>query len=107
MFKVGRALSVKVAGTICTSLPTKLYKCPEGCRLVLRTLEWYYLTGWARERSTCSNINPIQTGGGGAFDATQELNPYYSRTIASTVFLLRDVYSNLSGNNLVLSDFGS
>ena len=45
--------------------------------------------------------------GGGAFDTTQELNPYYSRTIASTVFLLRDFSSNLPGSNLVLSSFGS
>ena len=51
--------------------------------------------------------NPIQTGRGGAFDTTQELNPYYSRTIASTVFLLRDFSSNLPGSNLVLSSFGS
>ena len=53
-------------------------------------------------------LNPIQTGGGGgASDATQELNPYYSRTIASTVSLLHDFSSNLPGNNLVLSRVGS
>ena len=49
-------------------------------------------------------VNPIQTGGGvRTFDATQELNPYYSRTIASTVFLLRDFSLNVLGNHLVLS----
>ena len=55
-------------------------------------------------------FNPIQNGregGGAAFDTTQDLNPYYSRTIASTVFLLRDFSSNLPGNNLVLLGFGS
>ena len=36
-------------------------------------------------------------GGEGAFDTTQELNLYYSRTITSTVFLLRGFSSNLSG----------
>ena len=56
-------------------------------------------------------FNRIHTGVGGgvgeAFDATQELNPYYSRSIASTVFLHCDFSSNLCGNNLVLSGFGS
>ena len=61
----------------------------------------------------CKIVNPIQTGGGGGgeggrggLDATQELNPYYSRTIVSTVFPLRDFSSNSSGNNLLLSCFG-
>ena len=36
-------------------------------------------------------------GARGAFDTTQELNPYYSRTITSTAFLLRGFSSNLSG----------
>ena len=43
-----------------------------------------------------SSLDPIQTEGGGGgkgtFDATQELNPYYSRTIASIVFLLREFF---------------
>ena len=41
-------------------------------------------------------FNPIQTEG--AFDATQELKPYYSWMIASTEFLLREFSSNLPGN---------
>ena len=56
-------------------------------------------------------FNPILTGvgvgGGEAFDASQELNPYYSQGITFTVLLLRGFSSNLPGNNLVLSDFGS
>ena len=41
-----------------------------------------------------SSLDPIQTEGGGegTFDATQELNPYYSRTIASIVLLLREFF---------------
>ena len=46
-------------------------------------------------------------GGGGGVDAIQELNPYYSRAIVFTVFLLRDFSSNLAGNNLTLAGFGS
>ena len=52
-------------------------------------------------------FNPIHTGGGGVFDPTQELDPYDLRTIASSVLLLRNFSSNLPGNNLVLSGFGS
>ena len=43
-------------------------------------------------------------GGGGGVDG-ECLTP--SRMTASIVFLLRDFSSNLSGNNLVLSAFGS
>ena len=52
-------------------------------------------------------LNPIQTGGGGRLTTPQTKILYYSRTITSTVFLLRDFSSNLRGNNLVLLGFGS
>ena len=54
-------------------------------------------------------INPIQTvaGGGGRLTPPQTKISYYSRKIASTVFLLRDFSSHLPGNNLLLLDFGS
>ena len=58
------------------------------------------------EPQIVQKLNPIQTGGGGVFDATQDLKPLLL-TIASTVFLLRDFSSNLPGNNLVLLGFGS
>ena len=71
---------------------------------ILPTKSYHRVTS----KQTMVNYSDWGEGGGGwAFDAIQELNPYYSRTIASTVFLLCDFSSNLPGNNLVLSGFGS
>ena len=60
-------------------------------------------------QSTYEPYSAIQAGGGGGGRLTppKTIILYYTRTIASTVFLLREVSSNLPGNNLVLSGFGS
>ena len=58
-------------------------------------------------QSTYEPYSAIQTGGGGRLTPPKTIILYYSRTIASTIFLLREVSSNLPGNNLVLSGFGS
>ena len=57
-----------------------------------------------RLKNVQNDLTLFRLGGGGRGGRH---NPYYSRTMASTVFVLRDFSSNLPRNNLVLSSFGS